>query len=94
MYIHTQKTHILPLPGGPISQGKGCVVQRMQPTQTQRLNPLVHTVTYITVMQADPLNCNMPICSALKMGNRVVGDEKNVGGRKKKTVKGGNGGKV
>lgn len=61
----------------------------MQPTQTRQLNPLVHPATYITETQAGPLNCNMPICSAPKMGNRVVGDEKSVGGGEEKAVKGG-----
>ena len=41
-HTHTKKplslthTHTQPLPGGPISKGKGCTARRMQRTQTRR----------------------------------------------------------
>lgn len=85
-FLSHTKTHTLPLPGGPISQGKGCTAQRTQPTQTRRLNPLAHAVTYITETRAGPLSCNMPICSAPENceGKQSSGGWKKSGGGEKK----------
>lgn len=61
----TQKhTHFLCL-GDPLVGERGAQHNARNPPKHDKLNPLVHTVTRThTETQADPLKCNMPICSA------------------------------